>query len=740
MEGAVLGALARIREWMAEEGGPPAPLVIVTKRAVAAAEDEDVPNLALAPIWGLVRSLQHELVGRTLFLVDVDEDPASLAAIPRALASGEPQLAIRRGRARVPRLVPVGRNTETSPSWGVPGAILMTGGTGALGTLVARHLVHRHGARDLVLLSRRGPHAEGALALRRDLEAQGARVSIESCDVSDRDALAQCLSRIEAERPLAAVIHLAGVLEDGTLGALTPESLARVCAPKLGAALALHDLTKDKPLRAFVLFSSFAGIAGSAGQANYAAANAGLDALAHHRRARGLPGLSIAWGFWADRGTMTSHLDDAALGRIGRLGLQPIASDEGLALFDRALASELAVVAPIRLDRRVLGARPASSPRVDLGELSSLPAEERIEALARLVRDEAALQIGLSGADGLRLDVSLLELGMNSLMAIEIRKRLSTALGIAVPATLLFEFPTPRRAAEKLVAALPFASRAAVAESRALGLAGIVRDAHATGAFERGWQIVSMAAEIRAAREAGQGGTPRPMRLAMGPARPRLLCLPALAVPTGAVQLARFAAAVPAEREVWVLPNPGFAPGEGLPVDENALVACQRDATLSCAGTEPFAMLGVSSGGWVAQAVAERLEREGAALAAVVLLDTYLPSALPPALLRAFERAWMERFPEIPRLDEELTAMAWYPRLFASWTPTRLRAPTLLVQCSELLPESEARDFEWASKWPLPHETVRVPGDHMTMMDRSAGATARAVHDWLRKVVGGKQG
>jgi thioesterase domain-containing protein len=197
------------------------------------------------------------------------------------------------------------------------------------------------------------------------------------------------------------------------------------------------------------------------------------------------------------------------------------------------------------------------------------------------------------------------------------------------------------------------------------------------------------------------------------------------------MQCARLSAALHGERDVWVLPNPGFAPDEPLPADLEGLLATQCEAVRIAAGGEPFALLGVSSGGWVAHAVAERLERDGARPAAVVLLDTYLPTTLPSRLLDAFKRAWIDRYPAIPRLDEELTAMAFYPRLFPSFAPAPLFAPTLFVRCTELMPESDGHDYDWRATWPLPHDDVVVPGDHMTMLDAHADTTARAIDEWL---------
>src|SRR5262249_9562999 len=238
------------------------------------------------------------------------------------------------------------------------GTVLITGGTGTLGALVARHLVARHGVRHLLLCSRRG----GAEALRQELAATGASVTVAACDVSERGALSELVAGIDAEHPLTAGIHMAGVRDGGVFDAMGPERIDNVFAPKVDAAWHLHELTQDKELAAFVLFSSASGVVGAAGQANYAAANTFLDALVHHRRARGLPGCALAWGYWAERSDMTERLDAADMARMRRGGIAELSSEDALALLDTALRGAAALLVPMRLDARRLSGAGESLP------------------------------------------------------------------------------------------------------------------------------------------------------------------------------------------------------------------------------------------------------------------------------------------------------------------------------------------------------------------------------------------
>ncbi|MFJ9363892.1 SDR family NAD(P)-dependent oxidoreductase [Nocardia sp. NPDC101769] len=472
VRGHVETALTTVQEWLAEERSADSRLVVVT--ANGAALPGESPDLAAAAVWGLLRSAQSEYPGRFV-LVDSDpsvplDDPALIGAV---LATGEPQVAVRSGALLVPRLAKARLASEVEAGFGT-GTILITGGTGGLGALMARHLVEAHGVRHLLLASRRGESAYGVGELVSELSEAGATVRVAACDVSDRDALRALLDSIAADHPLTGVIHAAGVLDDGTLAGLTAEQLRRVFDSKATAAQHLHDLTRDRDLSAFVLFSSIAATIGSAGQGNYAASNAFLDALAHRRRAAGLSATALAWGPWNTAGGMTGTLDRSALARWERLGLHPIAHDAGLRLFDQATGSTAAHLAAIRFDPAQLRreARDGAAPAVLRGFLprtadrtaaqsSSLAARlsrvaeaQRAEVVLDLVREHAAAVLGHTSIEDISPTERFDALGFDSLGGVEFRNRLSKATGVGLPSTLVFDHPTAAAVATFLLATI----------------------------------------------------------------------------------------------------------------------------------------------------------------------------------------------------------------------------------------------------------------------------------------------
>ncbi|MFB7500725.1 type I polyketide synthase [Streptomyces sp. NPDC056161] len=455
---AVGDAVGHLRRFLAEPRLAATRLLLVTRGAVAAGPGDRVDDLVGAAVWGLMRGVQAEHPGRVAL---VDLDPATEEAVHHP---DEPQLAIRAGQALVPRLARIAAVDDApgpTPDFG-DGTVLITGGLGAIGSQVARHLVIRHGIRSLILAGRRGLESAGAVEFAAELEALGARVVVEACDVADRGQLAALLARVPADAPLTAVMHAAGVTDDAVLESVSADQVDRVLRPKADAAWHLHELTRDlpTPLAAFVLFSSAAGVIGSAGQAHYGAANSFLDALAAHRRAAGLPAHSLAWGLWAGESSMTGALGAAGRGRLARGGLLPLNPAEGLALLDVAPAANHALVVAARLNL------PALRELAGLGRLPSVargllpavvrtgggagwaarltaePAARRGRVLAELVGAQVAAVLGHDDPTAVATDRAFKDLGFDSLTAVELRNRLGAASGLTLPATLVFDFPT----------------------------------------------------------------------------------------------------------------------------------------------------------------------------------------------------------------------------------------------------------------------------------------------------------
>jgi polyketide synthase 12 len=512
--------LALLQAWLADERYASSRLVLLTRGAVAAGPEEDVPNMAVAPVWGLVRSAQLESPGRFV-LVDLDGEEASWNALPAALAhedrSETSQLAVRGGEVLVARLARAAHaeppvrlgstltdseaadsdtmdstvaDSETAdsptadsdtadapasrlPAFDPQGTVLITGGTGGLGALVARRLVEQ-GVRSVLLASRRGAQAEGALELQAELAELGADVVLAACDVSDRSQLRSLLASVPAERPLRGVVHAAVVLDDGVIGSLTAERLDQALAGKADAAWHLHELTEHLDLSAFVLFSSLAGIFGGPGQGSYAAGNAFLDALAAHRRARGAVATSIAWGLWEEISGVatTQQLSAVDLARLARSGVAPLSIEEGLELFDLACGLDQALTVAARFDGaawRALARAGALPPllrglvRVPLRgasqsaagslarRLRAAPEGERRRVALDVVRGEAAAVLGYASGRAIDPQRAFKELGTDSLTAVELRNRLSVVTGLRLPATLIFDCPTSAALADRLL-------------------------------------------------------------------------------------------------------------------------------------------------------------------------------------------------------------------------------------------------------------------------------------------------
>ncbi|WP_089000790.1 type I polyketide synthase [Micromonospora echinofusca] len=468
--------LTAVQGWLADDRLAQRRLVVLTRGAVPAGDTGRAVDLPGAAVWGLLRSAQAEHPDR-LVLVDLDEagrpqaDTVDLVA--RAVATGEPQLAVRADAVLAPRLTPAALDAALGADLDPDGTVLVTGATGALGGLLARHLVTAHKVRHLLLVSRRGADAPGGAELLTELARLGANARLVAGDVADRDLLAALLAAIPAEHPLTGVVHAAGVLDDAVVSALTPERMSAVLSAKADAAWHLHELTHGRNLSAFVLFSSVAGVLGGPGQGNYAAANAFLDGLAHHRHAAGLAATSLSWGLWAADSGMTGALDAAQRQRMSRNGLSPLDTDQALRLFDASLRGGHPHLVPALLDpaalRRQADAGQLPAPlrglvrarrRVLAGgdggpsfaqRLAATPEAERGRLVEDLVKAQVIEVLGYPPATVVPSGQTFTGLGFDSLTAVELRNRLTTLTGIRLPASLIFDCPTPAALADFLL-------------------------------------------------------------------------------------------------------------------------------------------------------------------------------------------------------------------------------------------------------------------------------------------------
>ncbi|MER6532133.1 type I polyketide synthase, partial [Streptomyces sp. NPDC001508] len=486
---ALRATLALTQRLLADERLATTRFLLLTRGAATVA-DEDVRDLPGAAVRAMLRTAESEHPGRFVLLdVEAPDTPpggdegepgVSPRTLAAALAAGERELALRGGTAYAPRLgpVPVSRPSEASPPRRLDrgGTVLITGAAGGLGTILAHHLVARHGVRHLLLTSRRGLAADGAPELVAALTAAGAEVAFTACDVADRAALTELLASVSEKHPLTAVFHAAGVLADATLENLTPGDVDEVVRPKADAAWLLHELTADAELSAFVLFSSVSGLLGNPGQANYAAANGFLDALALHRAAHGLPATSLAWGLWGSAATMAGPLTEADRARWARQGIAPLTVERGLRLLDAALSTPDTLLVPAELDRAGLRApgstvpallravvRPSRRrvPAAQIGaagesgtwsaRMAARTESERRRAVEDLVRETVVGVLALDGPEAVDSGAAFKELGMDSLSALELRGRLTTATGIRLAATTVFDHPTPSALAGHLM-------------------------------------------------------------------------------------------------------------------------------------------------------------------------------------------------------------------------------------------------------------------------------------------------
>ncbi|MFE6175700.1 SDR family NAD(P)-dependent oxidoreductase [Streptomyces sp. NPDC056464] len=762
--GVLTAVLERIRDWTAD--ARPGRLLVLTHDATA-----DDPDLAQAAVAGLVRSAQSEHPGR-IALVDERGVPASAAELETALRTGAPQVALRDGVALVPRLVPADPPTTEPPGLDPEGTVIVTGGTGALGASLARFLVAERGVRHLLLTGRGGRIPDWA----GDLPA---KVRVEACDVSDRTAVDALIASC---RPaLTAVFHLAGVVDDGVVDTMTAERLATVLAPKADGAWHLHESTRDLGLSAFVLYSSAAGVLGRPGQSNYAAANGFLDALARHRVAHGLPAQALAWGPWSTAGDegMAARV---APDRLGEGGVLPVTEQEGVRLLDAAMRVPEPVLVPIPLDLAAAAGPSAPPVLADLlpqhavraeqaapvtdtppvgqapgawrERLAAVAAHERETVLAGLIRTEVAAVLGFTDAAELPAERSFTELGFDSLTAVQVRNRLSQYTRVRLSPTVVLEYPRlPELAAHVLTALadadglpqdgpVPPSPQAASDTTSEAGRSPYRFSALYHQVLREKGPLEAMALRFLGSYalpafgegESGPYAVP-PARLAQGGGTP-VVFIPDYLSPYQRVPTA-LAEEFDGERDLFLLEHPGFGTRRAVPDSMATLVRAHAGTVRSLPTHAAPVLVGHCAGGVVAHALAGHLARTGQPPAGVVLVDSHAgllrrddPRGL--ALMSAGE-ALPDDF--VDQLDDSLLiAGGGYARVLENWRPEPSPVPTLLLRGRPTLHMRRlAPDRDWEPQWPLPHDSADLPGDHHSVLQRDADATAAAIRAWLTR-------
>ncbi|MDQ0988729.1 acyl transferase domain-containing protein/acyl carrier protein/thioesterase domain-containing protein, partial [Streptomyces sp. V2I9] len=736
-----------------------APLWCLTTGAVATGPADPPAVPARAAVWGLGRTLGLEAPHRWGGLVDLPAHPdprtaARLAALLAAGGAGEDQIAL--------RATPMARRIVTAPPpaaapWQPSGTVLVTGGTGRRGRALATALAS-DGAEHLILLGRRGAEAPGA---REFAESLPVDVTFAAADVTDRAAVTGVLAAIPAGRPLTAVFHAVGAGEDTPWTELDPGDLHAAAAAD--GARVLHEVTRELTpgLRAFVLLSSVTGVWGGTGAAVRAAEGARMDALAAHRHSLGLPATSVSFGPWA-----TGEENTAAQ----RLGLRPLDPGTVWSALREAVAAPApcAVVADVDWERfhraytltrhrplfdelppvRALSAT-VRDPEPQPAAAPGLTGPDRHRAALDLVRDTAATVLGHTDAAAVAPDRQFLELGVDSLAALEIRGTLERATGLSLPGTVVFDHPTPAALARHLAATAPGGGSPAGAEPAVtLGISptdrnpvglldSLYREAVSTGRIKEFLELVGETAKFRpTAADVAQAGGPAALTtLADGPAPEPLICVSGLTAGGGPQEFVRLAAPLRGTRPVAAVPVLGYGRGELLPATAEVALDWQARGILAHAQDTPVVLFGHSGGAVLAHRLAVRLTELGAPPAGLVLADIYRLDDPVMADWSAelsegvFDRA--EQF--VPMDDSRLTAMTWYGGLFWEAPRPDSRIPTLLLRASRPLREpADGRD--WRSSWKAARDIVDVPGDHFTMMAEHAGTTARAVHRWIEEL------
>ncbi|EHD23260.1 MULTISPECIES: type I polyketide synthase [Brenneria] len=762
--------LNALQAWINDHRTTDVPLLVVTQGAIATNDGENVPNLSQSPLWGLVRTAQLEYPGR-FFLLDINEvENASLHLINTAInaLSHEPQLSLREGKILAPRLLKaVGDGDFTAyghadrpenqcRNLNPDGTVLITGGTGALGKVIAKHLVEHHGIRHLLLASRRGKTAPGANALLKDLAELDAQVTIVACDIADMSAVASLLDAIPTAHPLTAIIHTAGSIDTATLKTMNAEQIDSVLLSKAVSAWCLHRLTRHHELAAFVLYSSAVSILPQKGQGNYAAANAFLDALAYHRHHQGLPATSMAWGMWAERSEMGEQLGDEDIQHIIATGQIPLSRSQGLAYLDTVVGTHVTNHPPLLIPARLnlealreqgnipllseaLPRRTAS--RSDVGsslQIADMLEKERLPYLLKLIIQYAGEVLDHSDPKSIRTDIEFITLGFDSLTSVEMGSRLSLTLGVRIPATAIFDHPTPQVLAQYLLNMLIGEKHTVSTEVRtdAKKDSGrfyhLLRQAVQENLTQEGLSVLAGAARLREhfSHQQHEQHAPETIWLRNDREKPLLVCLNSFIPAAANLTYQRLSSALSDQYSTLTVPLPGYH-GEPLPATDYAAAAALATAIERSVSERDFTLVGFSTGGLVAHAAAHQLESRGRQPKAVVLIDSFPPSAMNETAMADVLRTWFAAKGEFwSDEDTSVMAMAWYLELFGrQWMPTHLKTPTVMLQAKDY--PASAQPEQWANEWPNLVKSIITPGSHFELLTEYAVHTAKNLSDLL---------
>lgn len=762
-----LSVVAAVQAWLADPVTQKLPLIVVTQNAIDANKTGASINLAQSPLWGLLRCVQWEHPNR-IVLLDVDTHENLNSALPFAWAAvqeGEVQLAIRKGHLLAARLgkhslLPHISSTDgPEPAVSGIGTALITG-AGSLGALVARHLVQTRQYERIVLASRRGPDAPGLTQMMRTLPISDIEVRIEKCDVSDRAELERLIDGISGDKPLKAILHTAGISDPLPIEELTPDAISHIMRPKVDAAWALHELTKNRQLDSFILFSSAVGAIGLKDQSHYGAANSFLDALATYRHSLGLPATSLSWGMWDYNTEMGDQLGAERLATVIAAGYRMISPDYGLAVIDAALKPQDEVcqsqLIPARFDLRRLEARSPSALLAKLSEGSSprrsghdfmahyRSADEssRPAVLMKTVTELACKVLRNPDPSSITENTEFRSLGFDSLTSIEIVAELSTAMGLSLPVTAVFDHPTPR-----LLVAFLQEQLDANDAVRASGGARVARQSEAPlqtastsfgslmlhaieqGRATEGRAILKGVASFRPMFKvsAPEEAASPPVWLSQGSDAPLLICVNSFIPSVGDYTYRRLANALTGKFNVAAISLPGYADAEVLPASVEALGASLARTVRLCAGDRPFTLAGFSTGGLAAYAAAEHLQDGQNKLQSLILIDSFHPKFMTDEAMQTALGEWVKTAGILTsQHDAGLTAMAWYLELFLSgWRPKPLEAPVCLIQAKDGL--TDVSPERVAEPWGSLARRVTVPGRHFTLLREDVTETAAHV-------------